>query len=339
MSRIVASAPDIRWRPLADGVSHGLMKMERVEPGDQARIRACHEIHVAANDVDSPEMPPMSLPMFAVLIGSGWVGDPRETWLAADGSGYCCLELPEQENRHLAMLELTVRPDRRRRGFGTALFNFVTERVGQLGRSTISTSAWAGSGGEDFARYVKFKPGITEVRRVLRVGAVPAAVPTPGYSVATWTGATPPEWLEQVAAVVAMIGDAPRDASWEAERWDPERVRRTDQRIAAQGLRPYSVAFLAGNGEMAAITQLAVDPERPDWGWQELTAVARPHRGHRLGMAAKVEMLALLAKAEPQLERILTWNAEENKHMVAINEELGFEVLPPLSRSWELELC
>ena len=173
---------------------------------------------------------------------------------------------------------------------------------------------------------------------MLRVGEVPPTVATPGYPLVTWTGATPEEYLEQVAAVVAMIEDAPRDASWDAELWDGERVRRTDRRVTAQGLRPYSVAFLAEDGEMAAISQLAVDPEQPDWGWQELTAVARPHRGHRLGMAVKVAMLQWLATTEPQLERILTWNAEENKHMIAINEELGFEVLSPASRSWEREL-
>ena len=77
---------------------------------------------------------------------------------------------------------------------------------------------------------------------------------------------------------------------------------------------------------LAALTQLAVDPAEPAWGDQELTAVARPHRGHRLGLLTKVAMLELIAAREPRLAFIQTWNGETNAHMVAINETLGFRV-------------
>ena len=36
-------------------------------------------------------------------------------------------------------------------------------------------------------------------------------------------------------------------------------------------------------------------PEAPSWGFQELTAVTRPHRGHRLGLLVKAAMLEWLA--------------------------------------------
>ena len=35
-------------------------------------------------------------------------------------------------------------------------------------------------------------------------------------------------------------------------------------------------------------------------------------------------MLELLAATEPGLERISTWNAESNAHMVAVNDALGY---------------
>ena len=82
-------------------------------------------------------------------------------------------------------------------------------------------------------------------------------------------------------------------------------------------------------GEMAAITAIDVDPEYPDWGIQQITAVARPHRGHRLGLLVKAVMIELLAAAEPALERIVTWNAVSNEHMIAVNEALGYELLEP----------
>lgn len=40
-------------------------------------------------------------------------------------------------------------------------------------------------------------------------------------------------------------------------------------------------------------------------------------------------MLEWLATAEPGLQRIETGNAAGNKHMIAINERLGFAEFPP----------
>ena len=92
------------------------------------------------------------------------------------------------------------------------------------------------------------------------------------------------------------------------------------------------------NGDLAALTQVCVDPAMPEWGFQELTAVARPHRGHRLGLLVKLAMLDLLAAREPQVTQIDTGNADGNQHMIAINEQLGFRVLSRWP-SWELDVA
>jgi hypothetical protein len=79
-----------------------------------------------------------------------------------------------------------------------------------------------------------------------------------------------------------------------------------------------------------------VGPEPAGWGFQALTAVAREHRGHRLGLRLKLAMLDLLARQEPQVKHILTGNAETNAHMIAINEMLGYRVVGPPEGSWDL---
>jgi RimJ/RimL family protein N-acetyltransferase len=53
----------------------------------------------------------------------------------------------------------------------------------------------------------------------------------------------------------------------------------------------------------------------------------RSHRGHRLGLLLKSDMMRWLGEAEPQLRTIDTWNAESNDHMIAINERLGYRVM------------
>jgi RimJ/RimL family protein N-acetyltransferase len=91
-----------------------------------------------------------------------------------------------------------------------------------------------------------------------------------------------------------------------------------------------------GTGEMAALTQLFVDPAEPSWGHQGLTGVTRPHRGHRLGLLTKAAMLDWIAAEEPGIERIETNNAEANSYMIAVNEVLGYELAEPSHQFYAL---
>jgi hypothetical protein len=50
-------------------------------------------------------------------------------------------------------------------------------------------------------------------------------------------------------------------------------------------------------------------------------------------------MMEWLAQAEPQAERIVTWNAASNRHMIAINEELGYRVQGRPYRSAEVTVA
>ena len=75
---------------------------------------------------------------------------------------------------------------------------------------------------------------------------------------------------------------------------------------------------------LAGHTVVAVDADQPEYGDQHDTSVLREHRGHRLGMLLKTEMLRWLAEVEPGLRRIDTWNDQDNDHMLAVNERLGY---------------
>lgn len=330
------------------------MNLQRFDPAADSRaVRACHDIYLSGAGDDDPLAPPMSYRCFAGWLRFGWMADPVEAWLAGDGAGksygWCELSLPERENRHLARVTAVVHAGRRRNGLGTELLRHAAARARQLGRARLSAEAREGSPGSSFARSLGARQGITEVRRVLPLTALPAhklaalraeaGVAAEGYSLLSWEGPVPEDRLAQVAAVYAATADMPRQAGHETEHWDAGRVRIDWHRIAAQGLRYYTVAARSeATGDLAGLTQLAVDPAEPTWGYQELTAVARPHRGHRLGLLVKVAMLELLAQREPQLTRIITGNADSNKHMIAINAALGFRVLDRWL-SWEMDVA
>jgi GNAT superfamily N-acetyltransferase len=330
------------------------MKVEQFDAKtDGDLVRTCHEIYLSGVPVDDPLGPPMSPRSFAGWLALGFTEDPRETWLARDGSGEPCswyaLSLPHRENRHLAPLSLAVHAARRRAGLGTALLRHAAGRARRAGRAVFELDALAGSPGEAFAGTLKARPSVTEVRRVLALAGLPAgrraalraeAEPAArGYALRSWHGPAPEDAVAGVAAVNAAMADAPREAGQDAQSWDVARVRLDERRVAEMGMRAHAVAAQAqGSGDVAALTQVAVDPVMPEWGFQELTAVARPHRGHRLGLLLKLAMLDLLAAEEPQLTRIITGNAGGNEHMIAINDRLGFEVLDRWL-TWELDVA
>jgi GNAT superfamily N-acetyltransferase len=330
------------------------MNVERFDAGaDSASVRACYEIHLSGLPADDPLGPVMPPQAFAGMLAVGWTEDPVETWLARDESGEPCgwyqLGLPQRENRRWALLGLAVHATRRREGRGTALLRHAAARAHRAGRGVLVLEAREGSPGAAFAEAVEGRPSIAAMRRVLDLDCLPAerrarlraeAEPAArGYALRSWRGAAPADAVAGVAAVNEALADAPREADEEAQVWDVARVRLDEYRVAAMGLRAHVIAATErATGELAALTQMAVDPGLPEWGFQELTAVAGPHRGHRLGLLLKLAMLDLLAAEEPQLTRIMTRNAAGNDHMVAINEQLGFRVLDRWP-SWELEVA
>lgn len=313
---------------------------------DEASARALYDVYAAGAPVDEPGSPPTSARVWCGLIARGWCDEPRESWLArvapaeagpAGGpilGGYS-LELPDRENLDRAGLTLVVAPERRRAGVGNALLRHARARAAELGRRTVTSQVLEGTAGDGFAQAMDATAELTEVRRTLDVAALPhghlarlrasAESAAAGYTLTRWYGPTPNEWLTPVARLNEAMADAPHGDGEQPQVWDAARVRLTDRLSEAKGLRRYSVAAAdVATGELAALTQLAIEEADPAWGHQELTAVARAHRGHRLGLLTKVDMLELLAEREPGVRFVQTWNGETNAHMVAINEALGF---------------
>ena len=330
------------------------MRIVRGDASDRTTTAACFEAVRAAGEADDPFGPPWSLQRLR-----GWLEyptDPAETWICRDEAtgavaGWYYLILPERENRDRASMYLTVRPASRRRGIGTALLRHAAERSAASGRSVLGSGAFQDSAGAAFAARVGATAGLVEARRVLVLGKIPAgrvaflreraARAAAGYSLVSWDGRTPDEYLARYAEVENAMADAPHDVGQEHSVWDADRVReQIDDLRQRQGRHVYTLAALhAASGEMAAVTAVETDPDNPGWGHQLLTAVTRKHRGHRLGLLVKTAMLEWLAAAEPRLERIVTGNAAVNQHMIAINEELGYELLEPLAQSYELPVA
>ncbi len=200
-----AGRTDNRWRGCEGIWFAGVMGIERFEAaGDARRVAACYEIFHATRVADDPDVPVMPRRVFEGWLKTGWVGDPRETWLVADEdgvAGWYLLELPFRDNKHLGSLDVMVRPDRQRRGLGTALLRHAAGRALTDGRSLLTGYACGGSAGEAFARSFGATGGLAEIHRVLDLDTVAAGHlaelraeaqrAAAGYSLISWMSPAP----------------------------------------------------------------------------------------------------------------------------------------------------
>jgi RimJ/RimL family protein N-acetyltransferase len=317
-----------------------------VDPDDHKTLRGCHQVRVAAVATDDPDGPPDPYGAFVTWLTTGWGESPGEAWAATDEAGgevagLYRINLPDKENLDTAFVFPAVHPARRRQGVGSELLRHAAARATASGRTVLRGFPFAGGAGAAFAARAGAQGGLVSVRRVQHLRQLPdgliarqrdrAAAAAAGYTVVSWAGGTPVEYWAGVAGVLNAFADAPVDEGFEPEFWDTDRVRDQFDLITRYDVaQRYSVAAVHDQtGEMAGLTQVYVAPEAPAWAQQGLTAVARAHRGHRIGLLLKTAMLDWLAAVEPGIEHINTDNADSNQYMIAINELLGYEILSP----------
>jgi hypothetical protein len=72
---------------------------------------------------------------------------------------------------------------------------------------------------------------------------------------------------------------------------------------------------------------LCVAESAPSIANQEDTSVMREHRGSRLGLLMKCDMVRWLRAERPDVTATQTWNALDNTHMIAVNDALGCRVV------------
>jgi GNAT superfamily N-acetyltransferase len=270
--------------------------------------------------------------LFGVRIDGEIVGCGVYEYLASDTAG--------------CWLLISVLPKHRGRGIGTALARHIEAQARADGRSKLLSYFPSPKGPGDrvdaptgfgsvpasnaevrFAVALGFR--LEQVERGSRlVLPVPTDYEVPAdYRVHQWIGPTPPEWLEQMAVLnTRMSTDAPSAGLDEAEDLvTPERQQELD---AATARDPRSFLFSTvehvPTGVLAGYTCLAVPAEPHRAVNQYATLVLREHRGHKLGMLLKLANLEHLQRERPGHPSVTTFNAEENRYMLDVNDKVGF---------------
>jgi RimJ/RimL family protein N-acetyltransferase len=323
------------------------MKLVEFGPEDAGHLAAFVELRRAIDAVDCPWEPAWSAYRQQMYMRHSWEGEPGRWFLAYDADepvGTATIDASDYDNLEMAWLSVRVAPSRRRRGLGRAMLRDLEALAEEMGRPLLLIDGWDGPTTLGFAAAAGFERKSAEIRRLQVVADAPDPRPirdealahAEDYDLVRVDGYAPADLLPGLVDLTAAINDAPLDdLEWEDEVYSVGRVRAYERAQIEAGYRfRRIVARHRPTGELVGHTVMVVDSEQPTIAEQHDTSVVRAHRGHRLGLLLKSEMMLWLAEDEPQVERVYTNNAESNRYMIAVNERLGYR---PVGRVLEFQ--
>jgi RimJ/RimL family protein N-acetyltransferase len=248
------------------------------------------------------------------------------------------------ENTDLADVHVCCAPSDRGHGYAASMLARVEAWARDDGRSRlVGELAWpypagaegTGSAELSWARSHGFELALVDVQRRLALPvpeeqldelAAEAAPYFVDYRLHSFTGPVPDGLAEGWAALSGtLMAEVPMgDIEREAEVVDVARLRAEEAMLEKQGRVRTGTAALAPDGTVVAYTDLVATVHESERAYQWGTLVRADHRGHRLGLAVKVANLRRLQETQPELTTVVTFNADVNAPMVAVNDRLGF---------------
>jgi GNAT superfamily N-acetyltransferase len=344
----------------------------RVDAADAADFRAMVELGNRSAELDAgisdlDDTPAQMLP--------GWLDQTdrlRRGYIARRGGeivGAATLMTATAAGTASAEVELMVMPPHWETGVGLALLERIEQEARELGRSVVHlwtlhptaraermltpATGWGEIAptplsdlleANGYALEQVERNSVLPLNRPLHQAeqrlAEATAFAGSDYRVVAWTLPTPPALRGAYGAVIArMATDVPSgDLEIEEEVWDEGRVARRDSQFLAGG-QTMSVAAVIHEptGDMVAFNELLIGTDRTGVTHQWGTLVMKEHRGKRLGTIVKCANLLRWREIAPHSPKVSTFNAEENRPMLDINEAIGF-VPASYAGAWQKRL-
>ena len=222
----------------------------------------------------------------------------------------------------LAVGDVTVVPEHRRRGIGAAVLADVSARARAFGNDSIQVEIRENdTESRAFLERRGFVQVGAEKAMVLDLEELDPPAPEPPAGVRIVTRVEEPDLLEQMYAVgVQADEDIPGSEGVQTfEQWRSHEIDRPTRRP--------ELCFIALAGdEVVGYAALQVVGEQAEHG---LTATRRDWRGR--GVATALKRAEIAAAKRAGFKRLLTESEERNEPMRRLNEKLGFVPSPELS--------
>ncbi|PWK80677.1 acetyltransferase (GNAT) family protein [Lentzea atacamensis] len=301
-------------------------------------LEACYELWMAARAMDRPEDD-------VAYSYDDWLAAARQPaaglgarglWLARRDDEVVAMVVVfflEAENSDVALTEITVAPNARRQGVGTAVLRAVLQQFEARGRGVVEGWDLTAAGpAHRWAESVGLREVKTTVAQWLRFADADLAaweVPVPaGYRLRSWVGAAPEELVASYTRALSALRDAPSEESAvHYPEWTVDRMRSAEEEARDRGVeRRVVVAVSEETGEVAAVTRLDLYSSVPTCGYQLDTVVVPSQRGNGLGLCVKAALIRLLRAERPEVDRVYTTANADNEHIIAINHRIGFRI-------------
>jgi mycothiol synthase len=221
---------------------------------------------------------------------------------------------------------LSVLPDHRRRGVGTALLAAISDVARDAGKSMLlGTTTSDRTDSIDFLEHRGFREH--ERMKVVKLDIQglerPAIEPPTGVTISSLEAH--PELVPSVYAVAQeALPDIPGDGPEIPPTLEEFRIRDVDRAIIPAG--GFVIGIDVVTGRVAGYANLMLVPGRPTVAWHGMTAVARAWRGRGLARALKAATIAWAL--DNGLEALEGSNDVENAPMRAVNKRLGYQPEP-----------
>lgn len=272
----------------------------------------------------------------------------REYWAAWSDDGTEIVGLADarywvaEHNQHLAMFSLDVLPAYRRVGIGRQFLARIVDFARRAGRTDLLDWAATGAAGATgFARATAAKEGIRSStnqldlrdldQALMRAWVARAPERASGFELHYWDNGYPEAAYAAMVHVLDAMNDAPRDETFEDEKWNEAQLRAYDALIRAEGtLRWTAYAREKATGQIAGYSEVFWNADRPTILYQGDTGVLPAYRNLGLGRWLKAAMILRVLAERPDVRFVRTGNADANAPMLGINYTMGFKSY----RSW-----
>jgi GNAT superfamily N-acetyltransferase len=246
---------------------------------------------------------------------------------AIDGEpvGSAAVGIPPQQP-DVAFALVTVLPDYRHRGIGTALYHRISSWLAELGIDRIDARV-----GEDDAESLEFarRRGFAEVERnprlILELADVdpPPVDPPNGVQLTTWA-----ERPDVTRGLYEVATEAYPDIPGEQDNVMEPFEDWLAHDMEGSGDRPEATFVALAGDEVVGYAKFSLTAARPHVASHDITGVKRAWRGRGIAGALK---RAQIAWAKQQgYERLDTQNEVRNEPIRRLNQALGYRPAPGL---------
>ena len=257
------------------------------------------------------------------IVGWAGFGAPKET-----ASDY-------EENKHIAQLNIVVLKDYRRKGIGTEFLKYAVKEIQSLNRAVIECGS-DHEAGKAFLKHYGAEMTIEGAENRLEMADVDwdmmqewineGPKRAPDVRIETFLDECPEEILDEYCEMYTeALNMQPLGEIESRAKIDGKARRKNEKRAKEVGQINYTMITREKDGKISGMTEIFYDPREGYRMYQGLTGVRPEYRGRGLGKWLKALMIVHIRDKYPEVERIITGNAESNEAMLSINERMGFK--------------